>query len=274
VLVELFLHPQTLFYLQYDRWTRPLRLLVSVALLAGIVSAATRTPSLLEAAEDWGAWLRNHVRAVWYSDGRVGWEKPDELPHTTRHRGWRLDFVPPTTPVDLQGLGPEKRGVWIAADRVVCWWRGVDERVTRVNLFGDDSFWLGIDPRSSIPDGYRLEGRALEAAVVQTVRRVLPLLYLKSGLSLVLEALFYVAMFAVIPVILRSSMGRRGFGRSFSFYAYAGVIPALVAAVYDAVNVVWLTRTLVYVVVFFLYLVMASRAALREAGGDPESGAD
>ncbi|MCF7853250.1 MAG: hypothetical protein K9N51_00510 [Candidatus Pacebacteria bacterium] len=252
----LFFQPQFLLVLSQDKLSRALRILVGLAFVCGMVIAGAEIPRLLRAVTDWSGWFQDQVGAVWVKDGRLGWEHPEELPYTTRHRQWRIDFAGSDTafPPPLR-LGPEDRGVWISPDGVYAWVRleGADE-IRSTALFTEGKIMGVLEVDNWWPDGVRFQGEELSESSRKWLVRALPALVLSGGLRVVVQVLFYTFVFALIPYVMKSPLAAGGFRGVLTFYFYAGIPPLVVATVYASLNLPWADFNMFFVGGFILYL--------------------
>jgi len=257
ILHGLFLQPAILLILQEDRWTRALRFMMIVSFFSGAAAGVARLPSMWQSALLWAQWFRNETEVAWLKDDQLGWQRPMELPYTTRRRGWRIDFVAadaPFPPVH-EPLGPERKGVWIAPDLVAQWWYGSGDKLHKRDLFVNGRIGDLVPVRILWPDGFRLEGEDFETETYEQLVHSAVIGVFLAGLGAFLHILIYTLVFAVIPFVFRSPIARRGFKRLFTFYLYASIPPTLVAATYAGLDLPYLDMPLAFVFGLLIYLV-------------------
>jgi hypothetical protein len=270
VLRWLFLEPAKVPLLQAESRWRGIRLLLAVLLLAGVGLGLEQASGVRE----WGQWLGNEVGTLRVKSGRLGWDRPVEMPYVTRHEGWRVDFMPSgSTFPGKVGEGPETQGVWFSPEQVVLWVRTDDEGTVKpASVLFKDGKIGGID-------WFRMED--MECGREQMVGRIMagaiPSLIFSMLLVLGLQTLVYLAMFSAIPVFLRSPWGKRGFGAVFGFYSFLAVPPAVVAAVYSALELPGLDFVTIFIFGFLGYILLMAWMVRRsnpvkvdDAGGDDD----
>ena len=258
VLWWLFFDPAQVPALQAESPWRGLRVLVAALLLAGVAVGAARAPGLWLTSLEWTRWFGQETGAVWLADGKIRWEQPETLPYTTRHGGWRVDFMPAASRFDGQsGKGPERRGVWISPETVYLWVKAADSEVVQEEILFQNGKVMGVlDPQMF---GIPLDQPMRVAQLEKIIRGMLPSA-LAGGLILgmlllaSLQVCLYLVMFAAIPVLLRSPWAHRGFFRVFSFYCFLSVPPLLAATVYAALELPGLDFGSVYVFGFLIYI--------------------
>lgn len=285
VLPGLFLDPRILFLLQHGRCGRAFRLMAAVSLCAGAAIGLSRAPAITDAAADWGAWLSREVGELRLSDGEIEWGRPQDLPYTTRHRGWRIEFAGRDAEFSATlPAGPERQGVWLSPDSVYYWRRSPAGGATVVPVLHDSKVWGAFDVSKLWPDGRHLRGNEIEQEARSLAQRAIPFVLLREAMALFVPAFFYAFIFALVPGILRASRppgpiaGQRhqrvvpdGFRGAFTFYLYASVPPLIIAAVYACLQLPHLNTVHVFVCGFVGYLLFASRA-LRPRPADAADG--
>lgn len=252
----LFFYPHTtlLFLQQQQRWQRPLRTVVFLAFGLGTLVGLAKLPAALRRTDAWAAWVGNEVKAVWVQANRLQWEQPQELPATTRHRGWRIDFMAPGPVTDPAArTGPELRGFWVQADAITLWLRSTDGLITH-RLMGDGRVAGVFALNRMWPEGQRFEGPEIRREVRRAFWHAVPFLLLQEGLALVAPAVLYALLFSCVPFVFRSPMAAQGFGPTFCFHLYAGVPPLVVTAVYAAIDLPSLRISTIFVSAYALYL--------------------
>lgn len=270
ILVSLFLEPTILFSLQYESWWRALRILVMMALCSGLVVGALRAPSLFSAVMDWSSWLGRELGGIRLEQERLVWDKPQELPYVTRHRGWRLDFVTANTPLPpSRQLGPERLGAWITPERVLGWQKTLDgDKLVTTVLVDKGKLGGGVqlDPFFKLfwPAGFVLrDAEFSEAARPLLSRFLVPAFVIMHGFNAVAYALLYTVLFSIIPVLLRSPSASGGWRQTFCFYAFASIPPLLAATVYASLNLPFLDYVTAFILCMFAYLILVARAYRR-----------
>jgi hypothetical protein len=255
----LFIAPSRFLMLRCERWPRAFRVMAATAFLTGAGMGAARIPRILADTSHWAAWFGQEVGAFEVREGRLYWDRPEVLPYTTRHRQWRIDFVPDGMAFPAR-IGPETRGVWLAPEHVYAWRRLPDDKALLIPLLPDRGRTPHFDLRRLWPDGYRLEGHAFPAEARRLMLRLFPFFILYKGVSVFLQVLFYTALFALAPLLFRRAVVIAGQPFGLAFYFYAAVPPLLVAAVYASLDLPHLDYRLAFVLGFFVYLFMVIRS--------------
>ena len=256
----LFFDPAQVPALQVESPWRGLRVLVVSLFLAGLAVGAGRAPGLWRSSLEWTRWFGQETGAVWLADGKIRWERPETLPYTTSHAGWRVDFMPAGSKFDdRSGEGPERNGIWISPETVRLWEKAAGADVVQEELLFANGKLLGrLDPQVlGIPLDKPMRSEQLE----ETIRSMLPSAIVGAlllGILLVagLQVFLYLTMFAAIPVLLRSPWAHRGFFRVFAFYCFLSVPPLLAATVYSVLELPGLDFGSVYVFGFLIYVFM------------------
>jgi hypothetical protein len=275
VLYGLFFEPHILFLLQHDRWSRAFRLMALASFLSGLAVGASKVPRILEATRDWASWWAVEVGTLRLEDGELAWERPQVVPHTTRHRGWRVDFVGRNVRFgDGEELGPEKQGIWLAPERAYFWWRSAKAKITFVPLLEKKKAWGLFETQRIWPEGLVLSGEEFNQEANRIMRQAIPALLLHEGIMAFFQVLLYTVIFALIPVLLRSPIAVGGPARVFTFYLYASVPPLLIAGVYASLNLPYLDHALVFVMGFVVYLALAVRGLNRKQQDPPQTDFD
>jgi hypothetical protein len=263
---HLFFQPATVFFIQFEPWRRAFRLMALFALGTGLVLGALRFPQLWRTAGDWSTWLGREVGALEVRNGELRWDEPKQLPYTTRHQGWRLDFVPGKQTFAVPaGTGPEKRGIWIAPDSVYAWWLNGAGKLEILPVLTRQKLWGVLDLNWLWPDGIHLAGDQMPTLVRDMLWKAFPFLLLQEAVAVFLRVLFYTVLFAFIPVLLRTPFGEGGFRRAFAFYCFASVPPLVVAGVYAGLDLPFLDYDAAFVLGFVIYLFMVTRGIDRAA---------
>jgi len=261
----LFFDPAILFFLQRERWWRGFRVMAAFALVTGLALGGVRFPTVWTAATEWSSWLGREVGTIHLTHGELAWDRPKSLPYTTRHRGWRLDFVPAQTVfVPPLKKGPETRGVWISPNRVNAWYLMAGDSPMVLPVLANHKIWGVLDADSLWPAGLRLSGEDLPRMVRDGLIVALPFFLIQQAVGVLLQVFFYTALFAFIPVFLRGAGSGGGFGSSFAFYCFASVPPLIVAGVYSGLGLPFLEYDTVFVLGFVVYLFLAARGVRRE----------
>ena len=266
ILWHLFFQPASVFLIQFEPWRRAFRLMALVALSTGLLLGALRYPQLCRTAGEWSTWLGREVGMLEVKNGELRWDEPKQLPYTTRHQGWRLDFVPGkqtfASPADQ---GPEKRGVWIAPDSVYAWWLNGAGQLEVLPVLTKQKVWGVFDVNWLWPDGVQVRGEQMPALVRGVLWKALPFFLLQEAATVFLRVLFYTVLFALIPVLLRTPFGDGGFRRAFAFYCFASVPPLVVAGIYAGLDLPLLDYDTAFVLGFVVYLFMITRGINRAA---------
>jgi hypothetical protein len=260
LLYGLFFHPHILLLLQTERWGRALRTLALISVCCGLVLGASRVPRLLESSRDWAQWFSREVQEVSMTDGQLGWQQPQKLPYTTRHRGWRVDFASPEASFSADDLrGPERKGIWFSADRVFTWWLAEKDQVVSVPVLSEQKVW-GLFKASSIwPEGFSLKGDEIVAEVRRLTLQTIPITLIQNGIMIFGKTLFYVLLFSILPAIFRRRDTGGGFRQMFTFYLYASIPPLMTATLYDCLRLPYLDWGTAFVFGFIVYILLVSR---------------
>ena len=305
ILWRLFFDPGAIFdLLKVPPW-RGFLLLFAALITAGLLAGAGTFPGRWQAARDWSAWLGRELGELRLSPkGELAWNRPDTLPAITRHNGWRVDFAPAGRPlaVDRAG-GPESRGLWLTPDRAILWEKGsafFGQTVYRATLL-----WLGPGREAhagadtifgqpvswdtpAAADSFRLDNvrNNLLALVPEGVtvpgdgfadwtRRhlfawILAWNCLSTAQDVVVSTIFWLTLFLFIALIVRSPLAAAGFWRAAAFHAFAAVPPVLVAGLYTALDLPFLSYQPVFCLCFLAYWILANRLAeARRRSQDP-----
>ncbi len=266
----LFFYPHvTLFLLQHNtRWTRALRMVMGVALLCGCLVGLSRLPGIYKSSQDWASWLSVEVKAVWVEDGLICWDQPRELPYTTRHRGWRIDFVKADTPFQPETLsGPERQGVWVGPEEVFTWWQDVQGKVVFF-AFVTEKKVGGLFKLGTIwPDGYRIDGDNFNREARRIVLQAVPVILLREGIFAFFWVLTYALLFSLVPLLLRGRLLGGDFLTVFSFHLYASIPPLIVASVYSGLNLPYFDLSTTFVFAFVIYLFIVFHKMRQATGG-------
>lgn len=260
VLWWLFFDPVQVPALQVESPWRGLRVLVAALVLAVMAVGVGRAPELWRTSLEWTHWFGQETGAVWLADGKIRWERPETLPYTTRHAGWRIDFMPSGSRFDARvGEGTERQGLWISPEVVRRWERSVETNVVQEEIFFQDGKlfgWLELQ-KMQLPLDRPIRGEELEALVRRSLpSAIVSVLFVGVFVVAGLQVFLYLTMFAAIPVLLRSPWAHRGFFRVFGFYCFLSVPPLLAAAVYAAFDLPGLDFGSVYVFGFLIYVFM------------------
>ncbi len=304
ILWRLFFDPGAIFDLLKEAPWRGLLLLFLALTAAGLLAGAGTFPGRWQEARDWSSWLGQELGEVRLSPkGELSWNRPDTLPGTTRHNGWRVDFAPPgqSLAVNRQG-GPESRGLWLTPDRVVLWesdelfgkptaratilWLGPgrEARATADTIFGQPVSWtspagseafvmetIRSELRSLFPAGMTLPGDEFTAWARQNLLVCLLIWNeFRYLLDIGIATLTCLTIFLFIALIMRSPLAAAGFWRAASFHAFAAVPPVLVAGLYTALDLPFLSYQPVFCLSFLAYWILANRfAEARRRNQDP-----
>ena len=249
VLRWLFLEPAKTPLLQAESPWRGFRLLACLLLLAGAGLGLTQAAGVRE----WGRWLGEEVGTLRLKDGRLGWDRPVELPHVTRHEGWRVDFMPAGSAFPGKtGDGPETHGIWFSPEKAVLWVRTDEEGTVK------PAVTILEDGKVGGKDGFRFADAEWKGGQVadNILFVAIPFLVISAIFSLGTQTLIYLAMFAAIPIFLRSPWGKRGFLPVFGFYCFLAIPPAAVAAVYSALELPGLDFATIFIFGFLGYILL------------------
>ena len=269
ILWGLFFEPGILFLLQYERWGRGLRCMAGTAVICGLAVGMMHFPDLVHRAADWSNWFGRETGELRVGDGEIVWDRPAVLPHTTRHGGWRIDFVTRKTPFKpVLGNSPERQGIWIAPEQIYAWSQSGQSKIEVMPLLVDKKVWGVMDLNWFLPQGLAVSGDNLTGLVRGALIRGFPVFLLMSVLSLFLQTLFYTLLFAIVPVLLRSPMAVGGFRQTFAFYSFASIPPLVVAALYSGLQLPYLDFDRAFVFGFIAYLFLVIRGLRTAAEQD------
>ncbi len=269
----LFFDPGVIFLLQHGRWLRAVRLMLAVMLITGGLMGAARFPGFWRTTVDWATWFGHEVGELRIQSGEINLARPATRPYTTRHRGWRIDFMARGTRfAPAAQSGPENRGIWIAPEKVMLWWSGDDHAVQALSLWDAQRLRDRIKPEQFWPEGLRVTETQVATWIAHGWIGALALYVLASAMNVLLRVGFYTVLFAVIPVLLRTPIGRGGFRQTLSFYAYASVPPMLMAAVYSSLDLPFLDYDSAFIFGFIVYLFMVVRG-IRALSRPPDTAA-
>ncbi len=254
ILRWLFLEPARAPMLQAESPWRGIRVFVATVLLCGIGIGLIQGPELCSSLHGWGGWLHRTTGRMWVKGGKLGWETPAAMPYTTRHEGWRVDFMPAGSKFPGNAAeGPEVQGIWLSPDQATLWFRA-DEKGTlnTVPVFQDGLLWNARELAVADQE-IDLEGIAASAKFRGFVTATVLVL---QSLWMAFISLMYLTLFAVVPVLLRSPWARRGFLPLFGFYCFMAVPPVLVAAVYSALGLPGLDFSMLFTCGFLAYVML------------------
>jgi hypothetical protein len=251
-----FFQPQLLLLLAHDRWTRAFRIVALLSFFCGVILGALQVPALISSARAWGEWFGREMGEVRLEQGQLQWQRPVELPHTSRHGNWRVDFRGADAEFAPQTrLGPERKGIWISPDAVYTWWRLPGSESTHSTVWLNEQRLFGLlDVNRVWPEGLHLREDEFAPAARQTVLRAVPVYVLGEGVRVLLQVAFYTLIFAVIPYLLKSPLAAGGFRSVLTFYLYASIAPIIVATVYAALGLPFMDFNSFFVTAFILYL--------------------
>jgi len=283
VLFGLFFYPHIVLPAVHRRvrFRQALGAAMAICLICGFCLGLARLPRTLKVSGEWASWLAHELGAVWLDgDGALRWERPAKLPYTTRHRGWRLDFVQAGTrfPLADEGapaaaeLGPETRGIWIGPEQVLLWRRPVGDEAFAVPLVADKKIAGLIEMTTIWPGGGRFEGSQFAARIRRLVFKCLPFALLREMASVCLAVFVYVLMFSVMTVFLHGPFSGDGLAPVLVIHLYASIPPVIVASIYAGLNLPHLDLGTVFLCAFVLYLVLMF-SAMRRLSRDGEDGA-
>ncbi|MFA4945558.1 MAG: hypothetical protein WC789_12765 [Lentisphaeria bacterium] len=275
LLSRLFLDPGSLYGLLAERRRRGVALLLAAGLLAGLLVGATESRRFLAAAAAWCDWFATETVALRVTPaGELAWDRPAGQPRTVRRFGWRLDYNPAGG--DLQAFVPgaaERRGLWLAPRDAVVWQRPAGSGLFLSWIVKDGKALNLFTLRQAFPNGQVWDKAAMQAEW----QRAQPWFALAwSGLRILgvwFLTFFYLALFSLIPLLLRTRLGELGFTRIFSLHCFAALPPLAVATIYSCLlDLPWLPFDSLFVFGFVAYLFWAGLAAARR-GLRPAAGA-
>lgn len=259
LLFGLFFYPHVvLLVVQYQvRWRRALGVVAALCMLCGVCLGLAKLPRVFHAGQDWAAWLAREVRAVWVADSKLHWEQPTQLPYTTRHRGWRVDFVAEGTAFQPDEMtGPERQGVWIAPENAFAWWRRAHGQVQCIRLLADSKAGGLFELGRIWPENQRMRGEHFESETRRILVQAAPLILLHEAISVFFAVLAYALVFSFVPLLFRSTFIAKTFWSAFAFHLYASIPPLIVASVYSGMGLPYLDFNTVFVAALVGYLLL------------------
>ncbi len=269
LLYRLFFQPQVLLGLREDRWQRPFRMITLICVTGGIAIGLARTPALLKTGNEWSTWLRDTVQELRLENGRVSWKKPRDVPKTIWHKTWAISFNPEDstfqkTEIEQQRDHQEK-GIWINPSSVYAWWTTPRDSIHPVTLIKEGKLRGALDMEKVWPEGLILRGEKFEEFIHSFLLILIPAVMIQEAFLLLITVGFYTAIFALIPVILRTPFwSTRAFGNIFGFYLYAAIPALLATALYRCLNLKMLGISGTFVLCFVAYLFLAFYNIHRE----------
>ncbi len=260
LLYGLFFHPAVLVVLQADSWRRAFRRVTLLCLLCGALVSLARLPTLLKAADDWGRWMSRELVRVEWRQGKLHWERPQALPYTTRHRGWRVDFAAEGSSFPAEPFaGPEQQGLWLTPSEVFFWERLEGKPPRPIILLKDGKLLDRFELAQMRPDGFSLRGEEFSQETRRLMLQAAPVLALQGALEMFFKIVLYVLLFTLIPFVLRSPLAAAGFTRMLTFYLYASIPPLIVAAIYGSLHLPYLNMATLFVFSFVGYLLLVGK---------------
>lgn len=261
-LYGLFFQPQVLLALQQDSLWRPLRILATLCLAGGILIGMARFPEVRQTTRDWVLWFGDVTQGIAWDDERLQWNRPESVPFTTRHEGWKVDFRGEdfAWPDDVR-TGPEKRGLVFTPESVLAWYK-VEDEIKRVTVLEDGQLMKVFGIEKVWPEGLSVQPGEFEEFAAELNRGQFFFLLIRHVAILLGTTFFYTLLFAGIPLLMRRTMigGQGGVARVFCFYCYAAVPALVVTIVYALVNPPFLRISEVYVIVMAAYLFLVFRS--------------
>ena len=261
-LYGLFFQPQVLLALQQGRLWRPLRILATLCLAGGILIGLARFPEIRQTTRDWILWFGEVTQGISWEDGRLEWNRPETVPYTTRHQGWKVDFRGEdfAWPGDLR-TGPEKRGLVFTPESVLAWYKLEDE-IKLVSLLEDGQLMNVFGIEKVWPEGLSVRPGEFEEFAAELNRGQFYFLLVRHVTTLLGTTFFYTLLFAGIPLLMRRSMigSEGGIARVFCFYCYTAIPPLIVTIVYALVNPPFLRISEVFVIAMAAYLLLVFRS--------------
>lgn len=261
-LYGLFFQPQVLLALQQGRLWRPLRILATLCLIGGILIGLARFPEVRQTTRDWVLWFGEVTQGISWDDGRLQWNRPESVPFTTRHQGWKVDFRGEdfAWPGELR-TGPEKRGLVFTPESVLAWYK-VEDEVKQVSLLKDSQLMNFLDIEKVWPDGLSVRPGEFEDFAAELNRGQFFFLLIRHVAALLGTTFFYTLLFGGIPLLMRRSMigSEGGVARVFCFYCYAAIPPLVVTIVYALANPPFLRISEVFVIAMAAYLFLVFRS--------------
>lgn len=259
LLYGLLFNPSVLLDLQYERCARALRLVFLACLLLGGTITLTRLPSLEREVRAWARWLRSEIGTLTVRNGRLDWERPATVPYTTRHRGWRFDFVAENADRPVRAArGPERHGLVISPDLVTLWQAFSDEESVQPSAVVVGSKVFGIDELDLSKAGgndQRIEGEEFDRLADMVIVALRPALLLSEVLGMSVTVIAFAGLFAVVPGLMNRTQGQRTtrIRRMFAFHLFASLPAVLVAALYSAAGLRSLGFANTFLLAFLVY---------------------
>ena len=241
-----------------------------VALLCSFVVGMCQRNDVAEFAEEWREFLTDDIGGFGVGeDGKVFWDKPEELPYTAWVGNWRVEFE--TRPLDEARArrGVAEKGLWVTRDAITGW-----EWVEIRPFFGPtEEMLLSREIEVMFPVAWRLGPKEVRGAAeiaefvesgrqeyqFQIVRNTFYMIGLMIGVLCCFASLFY--QFSLGG---RGPRFRRGLLRYMVIYLHACIPPTIVATAYECFRIPGFSFLMVFCFAFIIYHMYVMRHFRRE----------
>jgi len=250
-------------------------------LLAGIVLLACclvlglgRSPQALRQVGDTAAWLGRQMGELRRDeDGTLAWNRDEDAPTSLEHQGLKVDFAAKDSTFDLDKISADAlSGLWISPGEVRFWTVGAGR--FSWPAFAAASRWEALSWNLRFPPGSVIDGNDFAPLARARLRWSIPLFMTFSYLAAVLSVyLVFLAMFTVLPLILRQPRAPGEARAALCVNLYCSVVPLIVATAYHLALPRMLDFSTLFVFAFLGYLIWAYSRVRRFLGGaDPRAG--
>ena len=256
-------------------------LLGPAVLLAGLVLAACslvlglgRSAQARQQVEEAAAWLGRQMGELRRNaDGTLAWNRPADAPATLDFQGFRVDFAAPGSRPDLEKLAADNPGgLWITPAEVRVWPFLIGRGSMPVFLAGSPREAYNWNQR--FPPGSVLAGEDFAPLARQWLGWFIPAFMVLFYLFAVLNIyLVFLAMFTILPLLLRQERARGEARTALCVNLYCSVAPLIVATAYHLAAPRTLDFSTLFVFAFLGYLIWAFSRVRRFLAGDaPRAG--
>ena len=247
---------------------RPLLLFLAAWLLCALFMTATLAPNALTQAGEFSHWLGKEMGELRRTEAGLAWTRPEDAPQTVRFRGFRVDFVAGSEEMVLADLvkGKDDWGLWFTPTKVVFWtvrFGGTAKPILDVASDRPSLNW-----REILPPGSTLTTPQFVRGARSFARWLVPMaIFLAHALSTLMVCCLFLALFTLLPALLRGPSAIGGIRAALSVNLYCSVVPLIVATAYSRVAPQTLNFVTVFVFAFLGYLIWAFSRVRRFLGG-------
>ncbi len=250
-------------------------LLAGTALVAcSLVLGLGRSAPTLRQVEEAAAWLGRQMGELRRNqDGTLAWNRPEDAPATLEYRGFRVDFAARDTQPDLKKLAADNPGgLWISPTEVRFWPFLAGRK--SLPVFRADSPWEGYNWNQRFPAGSVVAGDQFAPLARRWLGGSIPVFLFLFYLFAILNIyIVFLAMFTILPLILRQERARGEARMALCVNLYCSVAPLIVATVYHLAAPHTLDFSTLFVFAFLGYLIWAFSRVRRFLAGDaPHAG--